>query len=193
MLPGPSFSCMDFSVRRKTTGASVSEQINLYLALPRKPSNNSNRALARDLGRPIYAVVSPTYACLFEELCLIKTSQDLRNHGDSPHDPHHDYSSMADDVAGFIEEHNLQDTTLIGHSMGAKTAMTLALKRPDMITDIVAVDNAPIDAALLSIFGKYIQGMKKIEEAGITKQSDADMILKDYEEVCYNHNLSTKM
>lgn len=193
MLPGPSFSCMDFSVRRKTTGASVSEQINLYLALPRKPSNNSNRALARDLGRPIYAVVSPTYACLFEELCLIKTSQDLRNHGDSPHDPHHDYSSMADDVAGFIEEHNLQDTTLIGHSMGAKTAMTLALKRPDMITDIVAVDNAPIDAALLSNFGKYIQGMKKIEEAGITKQSDADMILKDYEEVCYNHNLSTKM
>ena len=43
--------------------------------------------------------------------------QDLRNHGDSAHNPHHDYISMADDVAGFIEEHNLKDTTLIGHSM----------------------------------------------------------------------------
>lgn len=43
--------------------------------------------------------------------------QDLRNHGDSPHHPYHDYTSMADDVAHFIEEHKLKDTTLIGHSM----------------------------------------------------------------------------
>jgi pimeloyl-ACP methyl ester carboxylesterase len=43
--------------------------------------------------------------------------QDLRNHGDSGHNPHQDYISMADDVAGFIEEHKLKDTTLIGHSM----------------------------------------------------------------------------
>jgi len=57
-----------------------------------------NRALARDLGRPVYAV-------------------DLRNHGDSPHHPNHDYVSMADDVAGFIGEHKLRNTTLIGHSM----------------------------------------------------------------------------
>ena len=43
--------------------------------------------------------------------------QDLRNHGDSAQNPRHDYISMADDVAGFIEEHKLEDTTLIGHSM----------------------------------------------------------------------------
>jgi len=89
---------------------------------------------------------------------------------------------MADDVAGFIEEHNLKDTTLIGHSMGAKTAMTLALRSPEIINDIVSVDNAPLDAALLSSFGKYIQGMKKIEEAGVTRQAEADKILYDYEE-----------
>ena len=56
------------------------------------------RALARDLGRAVYAV-------------------DLRNHGDSPHDLHHDYVTMAEDVAGFIDEHELTDTSLIGHSM----------------------------------------------------------------------------
>jgi len=89
---------------------------------------------------------------------------------------------MADDVAGFIEEHHLKDTTLIGHSMGAKTAMTLALRSPEIINDIVSVDNAPLDAALLSSFGKYIQGMKKIEEAGVTRQAEADKILYDYEE-----------
>ncbi|EHL01687.1 putative Abhydrolase domain-containing protein C22H12.03 [Glarea lozoyensis 74030] len=89
---------------------------------------------------------------------------------------------MADDVAGFIDEHKLHNTTLIGHSMGAKTAMTLALQSPDLIDNIVSVDNAPIDAALLSSFGKYVQGMKRIEEAGVTKQAEADAILKDYEE-----------
>jgi pimeloyl-ACP methyl ester carboxylesterase len=90
---------------------------------------------------------------------------------------------MAEDVAGFIDEHKLHNTTLIGHSMGAKTAMTLALQSPDLIDNIVSVDNAPIDAALLSSFGKYVQGMKRIEEAGVTKQAEADAILKDYEEV----------
>ncbi|KUJ20036.1 prolyl oligopeptidase-like protein [Mollisia scopiformis] len=129
----------------------------------KKNNRSMSKALARDLGRPVYAV-------------------DLRNHGDSPHNPYHDYFSMADDVAGFIDEHKLQDTTLIGHSMGAKTAMTLALKEPDLIADVVSVDNAPLDAALLSNFGKYIQGMKKIEEAGVTRQAEADKILQDYEE-----------
>ncbi len=66
---------------------------------------------------------------------------------------------------------------------GAKTAMTVALNSPQAIGNVVSVDNAPVDAALKSDFGKYIQGMKRIEEAGITKQSDADEILKEYEEV----------
>lgn len=48
---------------------------------------------------------------------LRERRQDLRNHGDSPHEMRHDYISMAQDVAGFIEQHNLQNSTLIGHSM----------------------------------------------------------------------------
>ena len=61
--------------------------------------------------------------------------------------------------------------------------MTLALRFPDVISDIVSVDNAPIDAALLSNFGKYIQGMRKIEDAGVTRQAEADQILQDFEDV----------
>lgn len=64
---------------------------------------------------------------------------------------------------------------------GAKTAMTLALRSPDLIRDIVAVDNAPVDAVLGSDFAKYVRGMKKIDEAGVTRQSEADKILADYE------------
>lgn len=47
----------------------------------------------------------------------LKTLQDLRNHGDSPHHPVHDYPAMAEDVEEFIEQHDLRLPTLIGHSM----------------------------------------------------------------------------
>jgi len=61
--------------------------------------------------------------------------------------------------------------------------MTLALRKPELIDDIISVDNAPIDAALLGNFGKYIQAMKRIEDAGVTRQAEADEILKEYEDV----------
>jgi pimeloyl-ACP methyl ester carboxylesterase len=91
--------------------------------------------------------------------------------------------ALAEDVAGFIEQHELQDTTLIGHSMGAKTAMTLALRSPELVSKLISVDNAPWDSALQSDFGKYIEGMRKVEAAGITKQAEGDKILEAYEGV----------
>ncbi len=61
--------------------------------------------------------------------------------------------------------------------------MTLALGRLDLVHDLVAVDNAPVDVAIGSEFTKYIQGMRKIDEADVTRQADADKILVGYEEV----------
>ncbi|KAL1641630.1 hypothetical protein SLS58_005905 [Diplodia intermedia] len=119
--------------------------------------------LSRDLNRPIYAV-------------------DLRNHGDSPHDPRHDYTALAEDLEGFIEHHRLSGSTLIGHSMGAKTVMAVALRRPELVRDLIPVDNAPVDAALKSDFAQYVKGMKKVDAAQPKKQSDADAILKPFVE-----------
>ncbi|KAK4078521.1 hypothetical protein Purlil1_11919 [Purpureocillium lilacinum] len=129
----------------------------------KKNNRGISKALARDLGRYVYAL-------------------DLRNHGESPQNPRHDYPAMAEDVSAFIKDHGLTDTTIIGHSMGAKTAMTLALRSPDAVANIVAVDNAPVDAALRNDFAHYIRGMEKIQSAGITRQAEADQILQKYEE-----------
>lgn len=60
--------------------------------------------------------------------------------------------------------------------------MTVALRSPGLLSNIVSVDNAPVDAALKSDFGTYVQGMRKIEEAKVKKQSDADELLKPYAE-----------
>lgn len=48
---------------------------------------------------------------------LIVPPQDLRNHGESPHDPRHDYTALAEDVEGFLQEHKIERPALIGHSM----------------------------------------------------------------------------
>jgi pimeloyl-ACP methyl ester carboxylesterase len=123
----------------------------------------SRRVFARELNRPVYAI-------------------DLRNHGDSSHDPRHNYTALAEDVEGFLQKRNIKDSTLIGHSMGAKTAMAVALRKNVPISSLISVDNAPVDAALHSAFAKYTQGMKRIEDAQLKKQSEADAILKEYEE-----------
>ena len=66
---------------------------------------------------------------------------------------------------------------------GAKVAMTVALRSPKHIGAIIPVDNAPVDAVLKSDFAKYVRGMKKIVDSRATKQTEADEILKLYEEV----------
>nr|POF06880.1 abhydrolase domain-containing protein c22h12.03 [Quercus suber] len=129
----------------------------------KKNNRSISKVLARDLHRPVYAL-------------------DLRNHGDSSHNPRHDYDALAEDVELFLKTLELDDSTLIGHSMGAKTAMNVALRQNVRIANLIPVDNAPVDAALKSDFGKYMQGMRKIEASGCTKQSEADAILQDYEQ-----------
>ncbi|KAJ5676101.1 hypothetical protein N7462_008998 [Penicillium macrosclerotiorum] len=129
-----------------------------------KQNNRSiSKALARDLKCQIFTL-------------------DLRNHGDSFHAPEHNYSVMAEDVEEFIEQQKLDKCVLIGHSMGAKAAMAVALRSPERISGLIPVDNAPVNAALKSDFPKYVRGMQRVEEAKVSKQSDANKILEDYEE-----------
>ena len=68
---------------------------------------------------------------------------DLRNHGRSPHAPGHSYPEMAEDLRLFMEAHWIFSASLIGHSMGGKVAMQLALTYPDMVERLVVVDIDP--------------------------------------------------
>jgi pimeloyl-ACP methyl ester carboxylesterase len=68
---------------------------------------------------------------------------DLRNHGSSPHDAEMSHPSMAADVQELIASENLTDAVLIGHSMGGKTAMQLALTAPSIVKALVILDVAP--------------------------------------------------
>lgn len=93
----------------------------------------------------------------------------------------HNYTVLAQDIEDFIASHSLPSPVLIGHSMGAKAAMTVGLRNKVPISALVSVDNAPVDAALKSDFAAYVRGMNAITAAKITKQSEADAILAEYE------------
>lgn len=53
---------------------------------------------------------------------------DARNHGESPHSPSHSYEDLAEDVAHFYRQNNIEKAVVIGHSMGGRAMMAFALK-----------------------------------------------------------------
>ena len=65
---------------------------------------------------------------------------DMRNHGDSPWDEVHDYPAMAGDLAEVIDGR----WDVLGHSMGGKAAMVLALTHPEKVNRLVVADIAPV-------------------------------------------------
>lgn len=68
---------------------------------------------------------------------------DQRNHGRSPHSDAFNYEVMAEDLFHFMEEHFMFEAFILGHSMGGKTAMQMALMEPDMVPKLIVVDIAP--------------------------------------------------
>ncbi|MEM7572153.1 MAG: alpha/beta fold hydrolase [Bacteroidota bacterium] len=76
-----------------------------------------------------------------EEYTVILVDQ--RNHGRSPHLDAHNYPVMAADLAAFMEQEWIHEAYLLGHSMGGKTAMQLAMEHPDLIKALVVVDIGP--------------------------------------------------
>ena len=69
---------------------------------------------------------------------------DLPNHGRSPHTSgEFDYSEMSDAVAEFLQRHWVYETRLVGHSMGGKLAMQMALDFPDLVKKLAVIDIAP--------------------------------------------------
>ncbi len=68
---------------------------------------------------------------------------DLRNHGKSPHSDEWNVSLMAEDVLQFMEDNWIYEATIIGHSMGGKVAMEVALKESDLVQRLIVVDIAP--------------------------------------------------
>ncbi|MBK0399845.1 alpha/beta fold hydrolase [Limibaculum sp. M0105] len=102
---------------------------------------------------------------------------DMRNHGASPWDPVMSYEAMAEDLADAIERHCGGRASVLGHSMGGKAAMTLALSEPGLVAALVVADIAPV-AYAHSHLG-YVRAMRALDLGRVTRRSDADPLLAD--------------
>ncbi len=100
---------------------------------------------------------------------------DLRNHGDSPHDPRMDYPAMAGDVAETMAALGARPAAVLGHSMGGKAAMALALSDPGAVSQLAVSDIAPV--AYPPHFAAYVAAMRKLPLREGLSRREADAAL----------------
>ncbi len=101
---------------------------------------------------------------------------DQRNHGRSEHDDKMDYSILANDVAEFMNNQWIYDANIIGHSMGGKTAMQLALDFPELVNKLIVVDIAP-----KKYIGNHLplfDAMMSLDLKNLNNREEANSILK---------------
>jgi len=99
---------------------------------------------------------------------------DMRNHGASPWFETHSYEDMAADLAMVLDGLD-GPFDVLGHSMGGKAAMVLALTQPALVNRLIVADIAPVSYSHSQI--EYIEAMKAVDLSGITRRSDAAPLL----------------
>ncbi len=102
---------------------------------------------------------------------------DMRNHGESPWDALHDYPALAEDVAQLIETRVGGPAVVMGHSMGGKAAMMLAVTRPELVERLVVVDIAParsISSPLL-----LVKAMRRVPLETLSRRAEVDAVLAE--------------
>ncbi len=100
---------------------------------------------------------------------------DMRNHGDSPWDDANDYFSMADDLAEMIEGLGGK-ASVLGHSMGGKAAMVLALTRPELVDKLIVADIAPV--AYPHSLAHHVKAMQKVDLTAMQRRGDVEDALE---------------
>ena len=101
---------------------------------------------------------------------------DLRNHGQSFQDDAMDYDLMAQDVSHLLYHLGLSKCRLLGHSMGGKVAMTLAIQRPELISHLVVADIAPVKYE--HHYDDLINSVLALPLESITSRAEADQLLQ---------------
>jgi len=102
---------------------------------------------------------------------------DQRNHGLSPHSELFTYQAMSNDVLEFMDQQNLTEAIIIGHSMGGKTAMQFAFDNLDKLSKLIVVDITPRH---YEPHENVIEGLKSIDVKAVRSRKEAHAQLSNY-------------
>jgi len=100
---------------------------------------------------------------------------DMRNHGASPWDAACSYPALAGDLAAAVRDLCGGRASVLGHSMGGKAAMALALTEPDLLDGLIVADIAPV--AYDHTHDGYVAAMAGADLSGVTRRSEVDPML----------------
>ena len=116
---------------------------------------------------------------------------DVRNHGDSDHHTAMNYSVMAEDLIRLADKLKIEKFDMLGHSMGAKIAMTTACKVPERIEGVIAVDAAPYDynssMKYISVVERVVRILEDYHIDGMDKRELFNQMVADFESVPIAH------
>ena len=111
---------------------------------------------------------------------------DQRNHGRSFHTEAFSYQLMADDLLNYCEHYQLDRITLLGHSMGGKTAMQYAVTYPERVSKLIVADIAPKEYP--QHHHEILKGLASLDFSELKTRGEADRELGIYiKAVSYTH------
>jgi esterase len=102
---------------------------------------------------------------------------DLRNHGDSPHSAEMSLASMAVDIVNLMDDLSITNADFVGHSLGGKVAMQLAMTSSDRVKSLVVVDIAPVKYSDNNI--NIINNLYELSNLIIKDRKAADLFLSE--------------
>ena len=106
---------------------------------------------------------------------------DLRNHGNSPHDDDTSFEAMASDIIEFMDRKNIETATIMGHSLGGKVAMQVALTFPTRVSKLIVGDIAPVEYP--HHHNRIFDGLNAVSHADVASRKEAEKILADYVDI----------
>jgi pimeloyl-ACP methyl ester carboxylesterase len=102
---------------------------------------------------------------------------DLPHHGRSPWQEHFDFLEIADQVADLLSKD--EPVTLVGHSLGGKVAMVLALRHSELVERLCVVDVSPVGYGSGTEFAGYIRAMQDLDLGSLRQRGDAEAALEE--------------
>ena len=105
---------------------------------------------------------------------------DLPNHGRSGWTDAVAYDEMARAIVRVLGADSDEPLNVVGHSMGGKVAMAMALLEPQLVQRLVVADIAPVRYERISSFADYVTGMRSIDLSRIRTRDEADTQLQPY-------------
>lgn len=113
---------------------------------------------------------------LSDSYCV--TSVDVRNHGSSFHESSMEYPELAQDIINLLDHLSIETCLLLGHSMGGKIAIQVAIEQPQRIKKLLIADIAPVSYPPHHL--EIIKGLQTIDLSKVMKRKDADVQLAPF-------------